>query len=459
MNTRYKQIDYNRLWSPSGDPFVDAGGYALKFLSEKFPDKDILELIEFATDIYVDRWGAKLNSIFLNSKITNPSCKAKKSETIDFFKRLIEGEEKAIRGFCRIFGVETELYPAGRNLSVLSGSGKFTNFHHSFEEGLMFSKEVIIRYHFLPLGCEMLLKDICVISSNRAQTAELYATECCSRILMAVGQNNSVGILKNEARSESTAIFRFVEKLLSHYTDYENKETISLFHFSNFGANPNLKIYTLPFQAFYFYTITQRYEYKTQWNNFVSRYYKSKNFKYDDERDSYISSIDKKIIEKSQYEYWRNVIYDKLLKSQSIIYEIREWSKENIFDRQLFANYLNLVHKMKSETLDKLNEIADFIITDTQNVEKTIKKLNGISSAYLLKRFIVQIAQKNYTDGNEKAIITVKDYTEYLFPETSSWRETRDILLIALYQKLHEKNITIEIDESIENDDFTDDAE
>ena len=43
MNRKYSTINYDKLWSPSGDVFADAGGYALKYLSEKFPEKDILE--------------------------------------------------------------------------------------------------------------------------------------------------------------------------------------------------------------------------------------------------------------------------------------------------------------------------------------------------------------------------------------------------------------------------------
>ena len=36
-----------------------------------------------------------------------------------------------------------------------------------------------------------------------------------------------------------------------------------------------------------------------------------------------------------------------------------------------------------------------------------------------------------------------KDYTDYLFPDTDSWKETRDVLLIAIYERLHDRNIDI----------------
>ena len=468
MKETYKNIQYDKLWCPSGDPFVDAGGYALKFLSEQFPEKDIMDLIEFATNIYVDRWESKINPIFLNSNITQPAFKPakKKTETLLFFKNLIEESSPTAMGTCRVLGIKTKLFPAGRNLSVLSGSGTFVNFHHFFEEGLMLSKEALIRYHFLPLGCELLQGNICVISSNNPDTAELYVRDCCTRTLMEIGQNSSSGILKNESRTTSTAVFRFIDKLLLKYAHYDSKESISLYHFTNFGASPDLTIYTLPFQAFYFYVLSQRNDCREQWNNFVSHYYKTselKNLKFDEKTSSYIGldKKDEKVIDETQYKYWSNIIYDNLLKGKSIQPQILSWSKTNIFSLQLFENYLILIRNMKNETLNKLHEIADFILRSTSetDINKVIVKLNSINSAFLLRRFILKVVEKNYALGNDDAIITVEDYTNYLFPETRSWMETRDVLLIYIYQMLHERKIKVEIDDIDVADDFNDDTE
>jgi CRISPR-associated protein Cst1 len=283
---------------------------------------------------------------------------------------------------------------------------------------------------------------------------------------MEIGQNLSSGILKNESRTTSTAVFRFIDKLLSKYTDYDSKECISLYHFTNFGATPDLKIYTLPFQAFYFYVLSQRYEYKEQWNKFVSHYYKTpelKNIKFDESTSSYIGfdKKEKKTVEEIQYKYWSNTIYERLLNRKTILPQILSWSKKNIFSLKLFTNYLILIQNMKNETLNKLHEIADFILRNTSetDINKVIVKLNSINSAFLLRRFILKIVEKNYAVGNEEAIVTVEDYTNYLFPETRSWMETRDVLLIYIYQMLHERKIKVDIDETDVEDNFEDDIE
>ena len=404
----------------------------------------------------------------MNSNITQPKFKPdkKKSEMLLYFKNLIEEHSSTTSGTCRVLGIRTKLFPAGRNLSVLSGSGTFVNFHHYFEEGLMLSKEALIRYYFLPLGCELLQGKVCVISSNNPYTAEMYVRDCCTRTFMAIGQNSSSSILKNESRTTSTAVFRFIDKLLSKYTHYDRKESISLYHFTNFGASPDLTIYTLPFQAFYFYVLSQQNNCRGQWNRFVAHHYKTfdlKGLKFDEQTISYIGLDQKeeKIVDEEQYKYWSNTIYDNLLKGRSILPQILFWCKSNAFNLQLFENYLILIQNMKNETINKLREIATFILQSTPDTEvkKVITNLNGINSAFLLRRFILKIVEKNYALGNESAIITVEDYINYLFPETRSWMETRDVLLIYIYQMLHERKIKVDIDDIEIADEFNDDVE
>jgi len=37
MKQTYKTIDYEWLIKPTGDTFADAGGFAIEYLSERFP--------------------------------------------------------------------------------------------------------------------------------------------------------------------------------------------------------------------------------------------------------------------------------------------------------------------------------------------------------------------------------------------------------------------------------------
>lgn len=108
---------------------------------------------------------------------------------------------------------------------------------------------------------------------------------------------------------------------------------------------------------------------------------------------------------------------------------------------------------MKKETVDKIVQMADFIISsnDDRGIGKVLKKLDGATNSYLLRRIILKdVVAKNYEEGNEDAIVSVRDYVDYLFPDIDSWKETRDVLEIALYEKLQEQHRKVAV-ESVEN--------
>ena len=84
-------------------------------------------------------------------------------------------------------------------------------------------------------------------------------------------------------------------------------------------------------------------------------------------------------------------------------------------------------------------------------IKKSMTRLNGAKSSHELRYILLKFLGKNYDEGNEKPLFTIEDYVEYLFPDGSNWKEMRDLVLIAIYQKLHETNKKVEV-ELIENE-------
>lgn len=467
MNERIEKIHYDWLTCPTGDPFADAGGYALNEFSKRFPNDDILQLIERVTDIYVRRWNGKLNPFFLNSKITQPAFnnERKIEETNKYFLSLINEEVPFIKGRCRIIGQETCLFEAGRDNTVLTGSGTFVNFHHTFQTGIMLSKEAIIRFFFLPLASVFLQGRIAVIQSNNHRLSELFSSENCSKNLAAISNGISGGVLKSECKAVGTALFRFADNVINQKKLFgEQNDSLSLYLFTNFGASPEITIYTMPSEVFNFYRFTQRAQYREQWNAFVNSYYSNSEYKmvkYDEMSGTYdaIEKGKQSKIDSSEFQYWRNYIYEKILRpDESILKELLKWSRTHLLDLKIIELYETKVRNMKKETISKINQMADFILqsNDESGIKKAIKKLDAAKNSYMLRRFVIKdIVAKYYNENNEGVILTVEEYAEYLFPDTESWKEVRDVLLIAIYQKLHESNIVIETeledDDNVEN--------
>lgn len=466
MKHAYSKINYDWLFHPTGDSFADVGGFALKEFSKRYPELNILELIMKATDIYVDRWEGKINPFFLNSKITQPAFppQRKKEETKKYFHQLLTEEVPGQLGICRITGEKTKLYSAGRDNTVLSGSGTLVNFHHTFQEGIMLSKEIIIRYHFLPLGCELLSGKVAVIHSNNSEVTELFASECCKRNLNAVGSNLSDGILKSQAQSAGTALFRFADRVVTNAKmkmDEESQYTISLYHFTNFGASPEVKIYVLPFEIFTFYRVIQGVDtFRKQWNKFASRYYSNSDYKkavYNEADDAYTYNDKNNSIKiaEEEFKFWRNTLYERLINGLSIVPHLLRYSREHKLSWDLIKIYELNIRKMKKETLSKIEQMAEYILASNNDrgISKAITKLDGVNNSYLLRRFILRdIVAKYYNEENSEAIVTIEDYAEYLFPDTNSWQEIRDVLLISIYQKLHERKMHVKTELPQENE-------
>lgn len=460
MKKNYKTIDYEWLTRPTGDPFADTGGYVIQYLSELYPDKDIDWLIEFVTTIYVNDWDAKLNTFFLNSKITQPAYKGKRKidETIKYFKSLLEETENVKSGFCRITGREVKLFNAGRDNMMMSGSGTFINFHHSFEGGLRLSKEIIIRIHFVPLGSILLSGKVAIMKSNDEVLSLFYVINNVKNNLKAVGTGLKEGLTKSEFKNPANALFDFAQKVIGQipiYQDCEGKASLSLYHFSNFGSNPEIDIYTLPSTVFLFYSYCHKKKYKKDWINFIRSHYsnsKRKGAIYNKVEETFhtVKKGEIEYIYYDEFKTWSNRIYNKLLAGQSIIPEFYWWSKNgNKLHFDIVRIYQQNIRNMKQETIDKLLELADFIIIDRSEdeIKKLISKLNSLSKAHELRRFLLSLISENYQKENENPLITVKDYTDYLFSDSGNTGELRDVLLIAIYQKMHELNLKVELHE------------
>jgi len=100
---------------------------------------------------------------------------------------------------------------------------------------------------------------------------------------------------------------------------------------------------------------------------------------------------------------------------------------------------------MKKETVSKIKELAKYLVKDqnADSIKKRITSLNGAKNSYLLRRYLLSdVIAKNYNEGGS-LMISVDDYVNYLFSDDISWQEIRDLLLIAIYQELHDMKLNV----------------
>jgi len=189
--------------------------------------------------------------------------------------------------------------------------------------------------------------------------------------------------------------------------------------------------------------------FKDDWLIFVrSHYYdkKHKEAKYNLQSGKFelVKSKETEVIDSDEYKQWSNRILNKLLMDETIRPEILRWSRKHPFNFEIISIYQQNIIGMKKETIDKIKELAIFFVRDedADKIKKRINGLNGAKNASELRRFLLKHAVvPNFIEEEENPIVTIEDYVNYLFPDGSYWAEIRDLLLIAIYQELHVKNL------------------
>jgi CRISPR-associated protein Cst1 len=462
MKQTYSSINYGWLTEPTGDPFVDIGGFVIEYLQEKWPDKSIMDLIKEIAHIYVNNWDNNLHLFFLNSTITHNSNKGQKGieKTLAYYNGLIE-EKNAMDGFCRITGQKGKVFSAGRDNHIMSGSGTLINFHHGFESGIMLSKEALIRMLFVPLGVEQLGDKVAIVFSNSQDINRYFVKKYLEQNLKDISAGISKSILKSDFSNPANALFDYanqcIENIKSATVDKETGKSntkgviLNLFHFTNFGAKPTIDLYALPATVFSFNAACMLY-YKNEWLNFVYHYYsnsKFKNTEYDANLNCRIDS--KEMADYQIYKTWRNKIFDYLLNDKSLLSLFLQHGKCYLFNFEIVELYQINIKNMNRKTLDKIKELANFIVDNRSDdeIKKSMTRLNGAKNISDLRGFFIRLLDKNYNERKSEPLFSLDEYVEYLFPDGCYWSEIRDLLLIAIYQKLHEtdKRVALELTE------------
>lgn len=447
----------NLFTKPTGDPFIDVGGFVIQHLGERFPNKNIFELIEYATNVYVKQWGGKLHTYFLNSSITQPAFNTEKkiAETLKYYRGMIEETNTDFKiGYCRIVGSETKLYVAGRSNHMMSASGAFINFHSAYESGLYLSKEALIRTFFVPLGVCFVGDKIALLQSNFDTVSYFLVAKNVDENLKNITSGIGEGTLKSEFGIVSNALFGYADYCLSNLAIAvdDNDDSIALkdvqlnmYHFTNFGASPDIELHTFSNLLFKFYAHCKKH-YSKEWDAFINQHYKYSKFKdaqFDEQSQEWYNK--KERLSYLDYKVWNNQILNKLIKNTSIISHLCTWSKKHKFSFNIVEIYCINILKMEKYTIQKIKELADFILNDKSDdqIKKSVVRLNGLKSSGEFRGYLIKLIKDNYEAKNPNPLITLEDYVLYLFPDGTFWKDTRDLLLIAIYQKLHESNLII----------------
>ncbi|SNX53177.1 type I-B CRISPR-associated protein Cas8b1/Cst1 [Thermoanaerobacterium sp. RBIITD] len=445
----------NNIFTYTGNPFVDAGITALLVWSNKDKPEDIdiddvKNLANEITELYLEKnWNKIMFSIFPNSKITNPSIKDKKDAYKKFLDELIDDIVPIdTDGNCIACGRRSSNKPYTKTQIPLTGSSDFINFFSYGKEGADYCPACVLAIQFAPLVFYKCGNLVC-LQSNNSDFLRIYANRCKNSVEDQKASKNYTGCMDEGFFNTVNALFHLASDIILTYDRrnwQDDKTSIRMYHFTNYNQPPidNLSIYDMPDKIFRFLAYVLQHEEKDNWKRVIKR--------------SYIVTKKINLDNEEEYKNLKNDIYERLLRGNSILKYFIDYGERNVYvGWSLLEYYMKGVRDMDQKRLDAIKKVGDEIALLIKSKNK-VKRLTQIENAKTYSDFrnvLRYVIKDRIAEGFEEPLFTLDDYENYLFPDESlSWKETQDLIIFRLYEKLHKwliESKEIEVSDEEEN--------
>ena len=340
MNKKQNSVD--SYFVLTGNPFVDAGIYAIESYYEEdyrtlTPEK-LKSKIEELVDLYLtEGWKKNMYSIFTgNSKYSNPSVKDKKTTAVKYLNDLLdEFSLPESSGTCIACGRRNALPIRKRDEIPLTGSGKLVNFFAGASEGERYCPVCTFAVQFMPLFLYSVGGRFLLFHSVSEKIMRYWAKEGIKNVQHQKTTGNYAGCMQEGYKNGENALFHVVEKMIREREDIfpDENPSITAYVFSNYGQNPPpMQIIHLPNSVFRFLVYIQRLD-SSAWAKIVRKGYK--------------------VLKKEEDYKWRdNSVYKNLLEGRSIIGYFIEKDRNVTGNWEIFSYYLMEVRRMDKERIE-----------------------------------------------------------------------------------------------------------
>ena len=98
---------------------------------------------------------------------------------------------------------------------------------------------------------------------------------------------------------------------------------------------------------------------------------------------------------------------------------------------------------MDESRLNAIKQVGDSIAESIRKSERDrrLRQLESAASYGQCRNVLRFVIRDRIQQGEETPLFSIDDYIEHLFPasadQTTFWRETRDLLVFRIYEKLH----------------------
>ena len=227
---------------PCGDPFVENGRLGLTEFAKKnkFKDEDELKAnLERILRLYTQIWTqSKLSSFWLHGANKRPAKETLKKIDEVLKNKPIIGSPCVCCGKKEV--ISTEISSGDRTILPLGFSAPNSNFSSSFQEA-MICKNCFISLLALPLNTVQVDGKLLFIRSSN-EINEYWTQKNIREINKMFLLSPNESLIISEIRYIENFIYIFLEELVENIPNAVQND-ISFYHFTNFGASPDIQIY------------------------------------------------------------------------------------------------------------------------------------------------------------------------------------------------------------------------
>lgn len=465
----------------TGHPLFDVGvATILAFVGKDDPEKltegDLDKVAEYLTTEYTRQpLKSFLTVAFPNSGFNQPAFEKTPERRLEYARRVLQSyraDTPTLDEMCIFTGEQStdvalddrdKLEPGRayrQHIPLLTGEN-IINFHPDGQAGLPVSGKAIFALQAAPLGCAKCGGRLLAVHSDNQELILHFAASFLQENRKAIQLTQASGGKKMpEARfSHRTLLVDTLlqaKQLQQEALEDQKPFSITAYHLSNSGQGPKLDIYHLPLEMIGFLREMQTADLRTDWNQIVHRAWEVAPPKKGGDKES-----------ETTFQPRRNWLYEDLfglpdnalrfLRTYFLRIALRYaqgktdprtnyslQSEANLVSWKITERFLRRILHMEKERIEQIRNLGDRLAdyVSRQNDRRffreffTIQRYDFLRNA-LIKANLVQVRQ-----GREP-LITLDPYIE-VFEEGSelaqpTWRLARDLVLIRMVERLHEK--------------------
>jgi hypothetical protein len=454
-------LDFSK---PVGDPMVEIGRQGLIAFCKKSQFENAEELdknIEDIFNIYVYKTSGRIGQIFSsNSKFTHNSTAKDLNErlkqALELFKSL---NSQHIDGYCLSCGKKDNLCSVNKTIFPLTSGNSNVNFTSNFSNQFLVCKKCMASLFFMPVNMQKVAGRMAFLISDNEDINQYWSEENIERF-----KSNKVKQFDSLIDSKTNIFENFIYETIEKLQREKLFGDITFYLISNVDKGSDVEIVHInKNQVHFIHEVAPNFfeselstSSKREWNDLIIKYSsKDKDGKH---RTRNETADDKKIVVKFEDEVIKSKNYKAAMKyfNPLISNFIQGKSILGLFLQNrsswlLTSIYLKEIMNMREERLEVIKKVADklqiFNEDEKHFIDKIVFPIERTKSINEFREKL-RLLMRKYLAKSQEPLFTVDEFVFQILPAGENWQETKDIFLIALYEKLSQgvelEDITLE---------------